>query len=117
LRSLNLENRTARFELVATELIPRETAGTSVSICVMPAADPFLSVSNEEAIKKLKVRFPKAVTQGDPSNRSFFIELPLKTGGTFKAMLSWQQVKYLACTELTGDDLKDRKLPDDWPVT
>ena len=53
----------------------RTTALTSGSICVMPAADPFLSVSNEEAIKRLKIRFPKAVTQGDPSIQRDTLEI------------------------------------------
>jgi len=50
----------------------RTTAMTFGSICVRPAVDPFLSVSNEEAIKKLKIRFPKAVTQGGSLKQIFF---------------------------------------------
>jgi len=76
--------------------------------------DPRPGKSFEETLRLLSERFPssdRAVEQ----NGDVFITLPLKNGGTFRAGLSWQQAKYLAYSQLTGDDLKAENFPPDWP--
>jgi hypothetical protein len=46
---------------------------------------------------------------------AIFITLPLSDGESFRAALTWEQAAYLAHSELTGDALKERRLPPDWP--
>jgi hypothetical protein len=82
----------------------------------MSACDPFPGTTFQEAIKVLWGRFPDGNLEQTPSNGNAFIDLPLSTGGSFRVGLTWQQAKYLAYSELTGDDLKAERLPGDWPV-
>ena len=69
----------------------------------------------EDALRLLGQRFPDGNLDYHPSNGEVFISLPLKDGGTFRAGLTWQQAKYLAYSQLTGDDLKEGRVPADWP--
>jgi len=81
----------------------------------MIAQDPYPGRLFQDAYKILRERFPKEDIKHNPVGGDVFISLPLKEGGSFRAVLTWQQAKYFAYSELTGDDLKHGQLPPHWP--
>jgi hypothetical protein len=80
------------------------------------AEDPHPTMPFLDAIQMLKALFPNGKIDYHPSSREVFISLPLTDGGEFRAGLIWQQAKYLALSEMTGDDFKSCRFPADWPV-
>lgn len=70
----------------------------------------------DDVLEQLRDRFPNGDLDYHPSSGEVFISLPLKNGGTFRSGLTWRQARYLSCTDLTGDDLKARRFPGDWPT-
>jgi hypothetical protein len=72
-------------------------------------------VTLEDTRDQLSKRFPQGDMKFYPGSGEVSISLPLKDGGTRRFCLTWQQAKYLAYSELTGDDLKERRFPADWP--
>jgi hypothetical protein len=81
-----------------------------------PAKDPRPGRPFTEALRLLDERFPDGNREYEPAGGDVFITLPLKKGGIFRAGITWQQTKYLALSQLTGDDLRDGHLPLDWPL-
>jgi hypothetical protein len=79
------------------------------------ARDPRPGRPFTEALHLLDERFPEGNCDHNPSSGEVFISLPLRDGGIFRAGLAWPQAKYLAYSQLVGDDLKDGHLPPDWP--
>jgi len=71
---------------------------------------PFL-----DAMQLLKAHFPNGNVDYQPSTGDVSISVPLSDGDKLRAGLTWQQAKYLAMSELTGDDLKAGRFPADWP--
>jgi hypothetical protein len=68
-------------------------------------------------MRVLRERFPNGGLEHLPANGGdVFISLPLSDGGSFRAVLTWQQAKYLAYSQLTGDDVREGKFPPDWPA-
>jgi hypothetical protein len=81
----------------------------------MATKDPYPAKTFVEAMHVLGERFPEGNIDHQPTVGDIFISLPLKDGGSFRAVLTWKQAKYLAFGRLTGDDLKSGKFPPDWP--
>ncbi len=77
--------------------------------------DPYPGRPFAETLRSLRERFPDGDLRCEPVGGDVFISLPLRNGEIFRAGLTWRQAKYLACTRLTGDDLKDGHVPADWP--
>lgn len=69
----------------------------------------------EDVLMPLRERFPEAKIKHIVSNGQVFITLPLRDGCEFEAGLTWLQAKYLAHSQISGDELKDGNLPPDWP--
>ncbi len=100
---------------VPSEIIPFTIPRRPAYDEIMPAKDPYPGRPFKDAVRLLGDRFPKGRLKFSPSNGDVFISLPLLAGGEFRAGLTWQQAKYLAYSQLTGDDLKAGRLPADWP--
>jgi len=81
----------------------------------MDVQDPYPGRLFLDALQTLRERFPEGDIDYHPVGGDVFISLPVK-GGSFRAALSWQQAKYLAYSQLTGDDLKGELFPTDWPM-
>lgn len=60
-------------------------------------------------------RFPEGDLDYSPAGGDVFITLPLSDGGSFRAGLTWQQAKYVAYSQVTSDDLKEKRFSPDWP--
>ena len=81
----------------------------------MDPQDLFPDKTLEQALVKHRERFPEGGLEPIPGIGRCFISLPLKDGGTHLVDLTWQQAKYLAYTDLTGDEVKEGRYPPDWP--
>ena len=79
------------------------------------AQDPYPGKTFSDTLRTLGERFPKGDINYHPRDGDVFISLPLKAGGSFRAVLTWEQAKYLAFGKETGDDLKVERFPPDWP--
>jgi hypothetical protein len=77
--------------------------------------DPYPGKTFEQALKVLKERFPDGNIEHHPHPGDVLVSVTLADGGSFRAGLTWQQAKYLAFSQLTGDDLRDQRFPEDWP--
>ena len=77
--------------------------------------DPYPGRPFKDAMRLLRQRFPEGNLRHEQPDGEVLISLPLQDGGTFRAILTWQQAKYLAYSKLTGNDLKDCRFPPNWP--
>jgi len=68
-----------------------------------------------EALVKLKERFPDGNVDHHPVGGDVYITVPVKNGESRRAVLTWQQAKYFATSTMTGDDLFEERFPKDWP--
>jgi hypothetical protein len=81
----------------------------------MLVQDPHPDIPFLDALAALNARFPNGKIDYQPSTGEIFVSMPLKNGGEFRAALAWQEAKYVAYADLTGDDLKAGAFPEDWP--
>jgi hypothetical protein len=69
----------------------------------------------DEALLKLKERFPNGDINQTPTGGDVHITVPLRNGETYRPVLTWQQARYVATSTMTGDDLFEERFPEDWP--
>ena len=86
-----------------------------MSLDNMAGQDPYPRQTFSDTLRTLGQRFPNGDVNYHPRDGNVLISLSLKDGGSFRIVLTWQQAKYLAYGQVTGDDLKDERFPPDWP--
>lgn len=74
-------------------------------------ADPYPGKTFEQALQALKSRYPAGDIDYQPVGGDVFITLPLTDGGEFRAALTWEQAKFVAFGQVTGDELKAEQFP------
>jgi hypothetical protein len=67
----------------------------------------------------LEERFGIKHVHHNSSNDQFTIDIPPPPGGDemLQRRFTWQQAKYLSVRDVSDDDLRNGRFPEDWPAT